>query len=104
MKLKMFKLILGAMTLKMFKLILGAMTLVVIFIAAIHVNNTRRKANLFSSHPNLWVWEHGAYNMKPLWKFNRQTLFGVTLVRNKAVFLAEWLDFHFDQGFDFFFV
>jgi len=80
------------------------MALFVIFNAAIHLNNARRIANLFSSHPNLWVWRHGAYNMKSLWQFNRQTLFGVTLVRNKAVFLAEWLDFHFDQGFDFFFV
>jgi hypothetical protein len=31
-------------------------------------------------------------------------MFGVTLVRNKAAFLVEWLDFHFDQGFDFFFI
>jgi hypothetical protein len=51
---------------------------------------------------------------QPVWVFNHisklyekgylaihpRHLYGVTLVRNKAQFLAEWIDFHVEQGFN----
>ena len=95
--------------------LVGAAAAYTLFIAIVYLNNQRRISSMFENPPILWTYNNndnngikgrGKYQPKPLWNFpkNKRTLFAVTMVRNRAMFLKEWLDFHLNQGFDFFFI
>ena len=93
--------------------LVGAAAAYTLFIAIVYLNNQRRISYMFENPPILWIYNidnnnkgQGKYQPKPLWNFpkNKRTLFAVTMVRNRAMFLKEWLDFHLNQGFDFFFI
>lgn len=53
----------------------------------------------FYKNPIIFLHQESRYESSDF-DLNRGSLFGVTLIRNKAPFLKEWLDFHLAQGFD----
>ena len=55
--------------------------------------------NIRKLHPFIFQPSTNTYSQNHI-KLRNGSLYGVTLVRNKGPFLKEWLDFHFNQGFD----
>ena len=90
----------------------GACTCFIIFVAiyfifrtGVYLNNERRVISFFNDPPkSLWIFNGKHYQRSTLWNFHDKSLFAVTLVRNKARFLKEWVDFHLKQGIEFIFI